>query len=190
MSKNTKQQDSETLRELITLIESQEKGRLKQTKLPYSKSALSPVMSSKTIDYHYGELYKGYVDRYNKGEGDKAFNEAGAFLHDIYFTQFKRPGTGQPSGYAKEFITKKFGTFGKFKEQFTKTAMGIQGSGWVYLAKNGEIKVIRNHAVRRDIALLVDWWEHAWSLDYQADKAKYLNNIWKIIDWTVISGRL
>ena len=68
--------------------------------------------------------------------------------------------------------------------------MKIQGSGWIYLSKSGKIKTIVNHEIRKDIFLLVDWWEHAWALDYQSDKAKYLENIWKIINWDVINSRL
>jgi superoxide dismutase len=52
------------------------------------------------------------------------------------------------------------------------------------------IKTIANHAVRTDICVLVDWWEHVWALDYQSDKEAYLNNIWKIIDWDVCNERL
>ncbi len=52
--------------------------------------------------------------------------------------------------------------------------MGIQGSGWVYLATDGNIKTIKNHEVKSDILFLVDWWEHAWILDYGSDKKKYL----------------
>jgi Fe-Mn family superoxide dismutase len=76
------------------------------------------------------------------------------------------------------------------KLEFEKTAMAIQGSGWVYLARNGKIKTISNHEMRSDIILLIDFWEHAWSLDYQADKAKYLKNIWRAIDWSVINDRI
>ena len=68
--------------------------------------------------------------------------------------------------------------------------MKIQGSGWIYLAKNGQIKTIKNHAIRSDIILLIDWWEHSWALDYQADKKKYLTNTWKIVDWEKINRRL
>ena len=60
--------------------------------------------------------------------------------------------------------------------------MKIQGSGWVYLATDGSIKTIKNHQVRDDILLLIDWWEHAWILDYGTDKKKYLNEQWKIIN--------
>jgi len=68
--------------------------------------------------------------------------------------------------------------------------MSIQGSGWVYLSTSGEIKTIKNHAVRTDIALLIDAWEHAWSLDYQADKDQYLDNIWRIINWEIVNERI
>ena len=68
--------------------------------------------------------------------------------------------------------------------------MAIQGSGWVYLARNGSIKTIENHQIRSDILLLIDWWEHSFNIDYRADKEKYLKNIWKIINWAVINDRL
>ena len=124
------------MRDIIQLIEDKTSSPVEQIKLPYARTALAPVMSSATIDLHYGKLYKGYVDRFNNGEGDANFNEAGAFLHEIYFTQFQKPtNNNQPSGSAGELIIKQFKTFEKFKEEFEKTAMKIQGSGWVYLAK-------------------------------------------------------
>jgi Fe-Mn family superoxide dismutase len=68
----------------------------------------------------------------------------------------------------------------------------IQGSGWVYLNHIGEIKIIKNHSLvkTQKIVLLIDWWEHAFITDYGADKKKYLKNIWKIIDWSVVNNRL
>lgn len=164
---------------------------LTQTPLPYSRNDLKDVLSKATLDYHYGALYKTYVDRFNAGEGDLDFNEAGAFLHSIYFTQFQ-PSTSnnQPAYEIKEFIDDHFKSFENFKKEIEKTAMGIQGSGWVYLSKSGTIKLIKNHEIKQDIILLIDWWEHAWALDYQADKKDYLNNLWKIINWNEIEKRL
>ena len=66
------------------------KDKLIQLTLPYDRDELAPVKSKETIDYHYGTQYKAYVDRYNKGEGDDDFNAAGAFLHNIYFPQFRK----------------------------------------------------------------------------------------------------
>jgi Fe-Mn family superoxide dismutase len=167
------------------------KDKLIQLTLPYDRDDLAPVKSKETIDYHYGTLYKAYVDRYNKGEGDDDFNEAGAFLHNIYFGQLqKSEGSNRPYDASLAFIEKHFGTFDRFKEEFEKTAMKIQGSGWAYLARDGKIKTIVNHEIKNDIVLLIDWWEHAWALDYQADKKRYLTNIWKIINWRIINGVL
>ena len=105
------------------------------------------------------------------------------------FSQYQSPtSTNTPDGPIGEFITKHFKTFDLFKEAFFKTAMGIQGSGWVYLARDGKIKTIVNHEIKQDIVLLVDWWEHAWALDYQSDKKRYLENQWKIINWNAISA--
>jgi Fe-Mn family superoxide dismutase len=177
-------------RQVIDLLESKAGGKLELQDLPYSKNALSPVLSSRNIDNHYDKLARGYVDRYNEKEGDATFNEAGAFLHNLWFEQFTTPKTtNKPSGAVAALINKKFGSFGAFKEAFTKAAMSIQGSGWVYLSKSGEIKTIKNHVKRTDIKLLIDWWEHAWYMDYGTDKKKYLNNIWRIIDWNVINSR-
>jgi Fe-Mn family superoxide dismutase len=175
----------------VTIKEAQEPKTLVQTPLPYARDALGKSLSKSAIDYHYGSLYKTYVDRYNKGEGDSEFNEAGAFLHDIYFTQFRAPkGTNSPVGKSLDLITEHFGSYDKFKDVFTKEAMKIQGSGWIYLSYKGEIRTIKNHAIRKDIAVLIDWWEHAWALDYRADKKLYLNNQWKIIDWDIINQRI
>jgi Fe-Mn family superoxide dismutase len=164
---------------------------LVQTPLPYKRDDLEPVKSEDTLDYHHGELYAGYVKRFNKGDGDPDFNEAGAFLHDIYFTQFEIPkSSNDPFGQSLEFIKKHFKSFDAMKKQFETVAMKIQGSGWVYLARDGSIKTIKNHEIKKDIVLLIDWWEHAWALDYQSDKKQYLHNIWRIVNWNIINAKL
>ena len=158
--------------------------------LPYDTDELAPAISKETIDYHYAKLAKTYADRYNKGEGDATFNEAGVFLHNILFQQYQTPkSSNKPTGSILDFIVEHFKDFDKFKEEFAKVAMSIQGSGWVYLARDGKIKTIKNHEIKKDIVLLIDWWEHAWALDYQADKKKYLENQWKIINWDHINVR-
>lgn len=174
-----------------TLNEGKTPKTLEQLPLPYKKDALEPSISEDTINYHYGKLYKAYVTRFNNGEGDADFNEAGAFLHHILFEQYQEPtSSNQPDGPAGEFITKHFKTFDQFKDTFFKEAMKIQGSGWAYLSRDGKIKTIANHEIKMDIVLLIDWWEHAFALDYQADKKGYLANQWKIINWNVISSRV
>ena len=165
--------------------------KLKLENIGYSYDDLSPVMSKDTLEYHRDNLANGYVKRFNAGKGDSKFNEAGAFLHNIFFPQLQAPSkSNSPSGSSLDFIKKHYKTFSNLKKEFQKTAMSIQGSGWVYLSKDGKIKTIKNHEIKNDILLLIDWWEHAWALDYQSDKKSYLSNIWSIINWNVINDRM
>lgn len=175
------------MRDLITIIEAQEKVNLSLVKLAYKKSDLDPAMSEETMDLHYSTLAKGYIERYNKGEGDKDFNEAGAILHNIFFSQFKAyEQSNKPNEINLTFINKHFGNLNSFKEQFKEEALKIQGSGWVYLSNNGKIKTIKNHAIKTDIKLLLDMWEHSYLLEYESKKDKYIDSFWKIIDWDKI----
>jgi Fe-Mn family superoxide dismutase len=178
---------------MYNIVESLSESRRKHLeieKLKYSITDLEPVLSKETIEYHYDNLAKGYAKRYNNNEGDDDFNYAGVFLHNIYFSQFRSPqDSNTPNGPVLNLIKRKYGWWRDFKEQFKEEAMKIQGSGWIYMSYNGEIKTIVNHEVRDDILILVDWWEHAWALDYQADKKQYLENTWKIMNWVKINTR-
>jgi Fe-Mn family superoxide dismutase len=178
------------IRETINLVETND-PKLEQIKLPYPRDGLAPVMTMATVNYHYGKLYKGYVDRYNKGEGSADFNEAGAFLHKIYFSQLQAPkNQNKPHGTSLALINRRWTDFDNFKDQLKIEAMKIQGSGWIYMSRSGEIKTIKNHVIKHDIALLIDWWEHAWALDYSAKKDQYLNNIWRCINWEYVNRRI
>jgi len=180
------------MREIINLVEaSTVPAKLETTPLPYKPKDLEPVMSAATIEYHYEHLAKGYAKRYNAGEGNATFNRAGSFLHNKFFPQLRAPkGANRPRGAVLELIESNFKTYEDFKIAFKESAMKIQGSGWIYLSTSGTIKTIPNHQVRTDICVLVDWWEHAWALEYKWDKEKYLDNIWKIINWDVCSERI
>ena len=108
--------------------------------LPYGTNDLAPAISRSTIEYHFEKLAKTYAKRYNAGEGDAKFNEAGVYLHNILFQQYKEPTPGnKPSDQVLELIEKHFTSFENFKKEFLKTAMAIQGSGWVYLAKDARL---------------------------------------------------
>jgi Fe-Mn family superoxide dismutase len=178
------------LRQLIVEAETT-KEKLILEKLPYDRNDLTPILSKNNLDIHYGILAKTYVDRFNNNEGDDRFNKAGALLHNIFFAQFQKPlGSNKPSGASLELINRHYKDFNSFKDEVLKSAMAIQGSGWVYLAHNGKIKTIKNHEIFQDILLLIDWWEHSWFLDYGHDKKKYLTSLWRIIDWAVINDRI
>lgn len=184
--------DIKTLRNIVILAES-ERETLVLERLPVEKSDLSPIMSEQTLDYHYGKLAAGYVKRYNDKEGNDEFNYGGAKLHNLFFPQLQEPtSSNKPSGISAEIINKKWKNFKSFQEAFALEFMKAQGSNWIYMDSKGEIKVIHNHEYRQgmDIALIVDGWEHAWALDYQQDKQRYLDNIWRIINWSLINDRI
>lgn len=181
-----------SIRNTIDLVEATTRPeKIETTPLPYSIKELDPIITAETLEYHYEHLAKGYAQRYNAGEGDANFNRAGSFLHNKLFPQYQAPRRqNRPKGASAELIEEKFGSFEDFKEQIKIQAMQIQGSGWVYLSTAGEIKTIRNHAVRTDIALLIDMWEHAFALQYQWRKEQYLDDIWRVINWNVVNERL
>lgn len=179
------------MRDIITLLEEKSKPQdIEIIALNFEPKEVAPVLSKETIDLHYGKLAHGYAEKYNKKEGDPEFNYAGVFLHNLLFTQYREVrNKNEPNGPMMGFVNKHFGSYENMKEQFAEIAMPLQGSNWIYLAYDGSIKTIKNHEVRKDILLLIDWWEHSYLLDYGADKKKYLNEQWKIINWNVISTR-
>lgn len=180
------------MREHIDLIEATTRpAKLETTPLPYGIKDLEPVMSRATLDYHYEHLARGYAKRYNAGEGNANFNRAGSFLHNKFFPQLRAPkAANRPRGAALALIETHFKTWEDFQEQFTQEAMKIQGSGWIYLSTTGAIKTIANHAVRTDICMLVDWWEHSYVLDHLWDKKSYIRDFWRIVNWDVVNERL
>ena len=176
-----------------SITENTDRREIYQDKLKFDKKELEPVMSEATIKYHYDGLAAKYSERYNKGEGDADFNYGGAMLHNIFFSNLTPPrAANKPEGLSKSLIDEKYGDFDKFKEAVEKEFMAAQGSNWIYMDYDGKLHTIHNHEYRKGmkIALLIDAWEHAWALDYQQDKVKYLSNIWRIINWEVVDIRL
>lgn len=175
---------------LIKIFAESKDNNYSQVSIGMPKTALEPIMSKETLDYHWGKLYKGYVEKSNKGIGGD-FQEAGAYLHTIFFSQFQRPEKkNEPHGLILELIDREFGSLVNLKEKMKEEAMKIQGSGWIYLSNSGKIKTIKNHEIKKDILLLIDWWEHAWAIDYRSDKEKYFDSIWQIIDWEKINKKI
>lgn len=165
--------------------------KLKLFPLACEPDELAPAMSKDTLIYHYDTLARNYVNNFNNGIGDSYFNISGATLHNIFFQQFKPFDIdNKPFDDSVVFVEHFYGNLDQLKTEMKNAAMHIQGSGWVYLASDGKIKTIKNHEMCSDIILLIDWWEHAWTLDYRADKDKYFDNIWSIIDWSVINKEI
>ena len=153
------------IRGYMNLVEGKEE-KLTLSPLPYKMGDLSPVLSKDNIYYHYNVLSKGYVDKYNKKEGDPKFNYGGAMLHNLFWTQLKKPSSSSnPIGSIKELIEDKHENYKTFKEQLIEKAMSIQGSGWVYMSKSGELKTTPNQSYKTDILMPIDMWEQSFT-DY------------------------
>lgn len=177
------------IRDTITLLESKSRENIDIVELSYSDDALAPTMSRDSMKLHYGKLAHGYAERFNNDEGDRDFNYAGAMLHNIFFSQFRESkNNNEPNGPVGNLIRQHFKSWTNFITEFSTAAMAIQGSGWCYLSRSGEIKTIANHAMRSDILILVDMWEHAYLLDYGSNKGRYLDTIWRIMDWNKINA--
>ena len=189
--------------------------KFEKVALPYATDALAPVIGKQTIELHYGVHHQGYVNNLNKlivgtkfenadletivKESDGAiFNNAGQTLnHNLYFTSFSPDGGGEPQGKLAEAINSKFESFDKFKEEFIAAGLGVFGSGWVFLAKhdNGDLSIEKESNAGNPLTkgltpiLGLDVWEHSYYLDYQNRRADHLQEVWKILDWKVISER-
>jgi superoxide dismutase len=173
--------------DIITLTESK-RDNIEPIEVSYSKGDLAPVMSGSNVGDHF-KLWQGYCDRFNKHEGDPSFQYAGAMLHNIFFSQFRSPRINNtPNGPIGNLIKSKFKDWDNFKEKFADAAVNFHGSGWIYLDRSGEIKTITNHQLKPGILVLVDVWEHAYFNGYGGDRRKYVNNIWRVMDWNKINS--
>jgi len=161
--------------------------------LPYEYKDLEPVMGRETVKLHYDVLSRGYVDRFNKGEGEPEFNRAGAMLHNLFWPQLKSPKVNnQPNGSSLGLIEKVHGSFEDFRDALVEEAAKFQGSGWIYMSRDGSIKTLKNQSWKNDVIMPLDVWEHAYLLDYQGPDArkKYMRGLLRCINWNVINDRL
>ena len=184
-------------------------------KLPYEVSALNPSISDRTIEFHYGKHHQAYVNNLNnlipgtkfedadletiirEAEGPIFNNAAQVWNHTFYFNQFSPKPCTLPKGELAKAIDRQFGSFEKFKEEFTKASVGLFGSGWTWLVKNddGSLDIVPESNAGTPLRkgkkpiLTCDVWEHAYYLDYQNRRPDYVSSFWNIIDWDVVSER-
>jgi Fe-Mn family superoxide dismutase len=181
--------------------------------LPFAKNALAPYISEETIDFHYGRHHQTYVDNLNKlivgtefeskalpdivkTATGTVFNNAAQIWNHTFYWNCLRPGNDeQLSAEVMTTINKTFNGLEKFKEAFTKAALGLFGSGWVWLVKDvsGSLLITStgnagNPLTSGQIPLLTcDVWEHAYYIDYRNARAKYLEAFWHIVNWDFVS---
>jgi superoxide dismutase, Fe-Mn family len=184
-------------------------------KLPYKENALEPYISAKTIEFHYGKHHQAYVNNLNnlvagtpfenatletivkEAEGGIFNNGAQVWNHTFYFEQFSPNGCREPKDTLKSAIVERFGSVEAFQAEFTKAAVTLFGSGWVWLVVNvaGLLEIIQTSNAGNPLRsgkkplLNCDVWEHAYYLDKQNVRPKYVEDFWKILDWKIINER-
>ena len=190
----------------------------KMMKLPYGTNDLSPAMSKDTLEHHYGKHYRKYVATLNElvegthfenqplaevvletFENDRdIFNNAAQAWNHEFFWNCLTPNRAQPSADLSARINDHFGSWQEFKTQFSESAVKLFGSGWAWLVKKPDgdlaIECLGNAGTpltQGQVPLLAcDVWEHAYYLDYQNKRDKFVNAYWKLIDWNFVEANL
>src|SRR5262245_57794200 len=187
-------------------------------KLPYDYDALGPHMSADTLKFHHDKHHKAYVDKLNQAiEGTlyaelslgeiiqkswrkdaKVFNNAGQHWNHSFFWRCLAPdGGGEPSGDVKRQIDKDFGGVDAFQKEFAKKAAEQFGSGWAWLVLDGnKLEVVTTSNAElpmlqgQQALLTCDVWEHAYYLDYQNERPKFLDAFLKeLVNWKYVAER-
>ena len=194
--------------------------KIVQEKLPYDFNALEPYISAETMSYHYDRHHRGYVDKLNKLiEGtalkglelediidraratanlDVLNNALQAWNHTFLWHSFSPNGGTVPNGRIAEMIDKDFGGIEAFKKKFREAALGVFGSGWVWLVEDaGMLRILTSGnadspvMTRLKPLLVLDVWEHAYYIDYRNDRAGYIDTFLdKLINWDFAASNL
>lgn len=195
-------------------------------KLPYAYDALEPHVDAKTMEIHHTKHHQTYVDKLNEAVdgtplADKPVEElirdldavpeakrgavrnhgGGHANHSLFWTVMSPDGGGQPDGDLAKAIDSDLGGFDKFKEAFTKAAVGRFGSGWAWLVVDGKGKLAVEDSGNQDSPLMkgvgsgntpilgLDVWEHAYYLKYQNRRPEYIAAFYNVIDWKEVARR-
>jgi Fe-Mn family superoxide dismutase len=188
--------------------------------LPYDYDALAPVISEDLLRLHHDKHHAAYVNGANNilNKLDKArkenmdldmkatckefsFHFGGLFLHERFWQNMgpADQAGGKPGGRIGDAIEKEFGSFERFKKEFTMAANSAEGSGWASLSYCGHTDrpvmiQIEKHNVnvgpQQRVLLVLDVWEHAYYMDYKNDRAKFVENWWNIVNWDAVEQRL
>ena len=199
----------------------------RQRPLPYAYASLEPAIDALTMEIHYTKHAAGYTKNLSdaclaekvdvsatslrsllahiSNYSEKMRNNAGGHYNHEFFWQSLRPpvdvATSMPTGALGAAIEKKFGSFNRFKEQFTEVAKARFGSGWAWLVLDGDGSLqlgstpnqdnpLMNTATLKGAPLLgLDVWEHAYYLRYQNRRADYIASWWSVINWPVVEMR-
>lgn len=183
--------------------------------LPYALNALEPVFSKETLEFHYGKHHQAYVTNLNglikgtpfenatletiimEAEGPVFNNAAQIWNHTFYFEAFSPEGEGEPQVPLADAIARDFGSYETFRDQFSKAAATLFGSGWAWLVVNeaGKLQIVQEsnagNPMRKNLIPLLtcDVWEHAYYIDYRNRRPDYIAQFFKLVDWNVVEAR-
>ncbi len=178
--------------------------------LPFERDALEPHISARALELHYGRHHKGYVHNLNRlteglpeaemsleevirrtGPGPIFNNAAQAWNHTFFWSSLAPTGGGEPKGELAAAIERDFGSYETFKEGFTRAALSLFGSGWAWLVVDNGKLVITQTAVAdtpmmhgQKPLLTLDVWEHAYYVDYQNARTKFVDAfLSNLVNW-------
>jgi Fe-Mn family superoxide dismutase len=189
--------------------------------LPYAKDALEPHIDAQTMEIHHGKHHAGYVTKLNgaidgtdmagksledllKNNSDHAAvrnNGGGHYNHSLFWASMSPNGGGNPSGDLAKAIDAAYGSFDKFKEEFSNAAATRFGSGWAWLCVHNGGKVEVCSSANQDNPIMpnvgcggtpilgLDVWEHAYYLKYQNKRPDYIEAFFNVINWEEVSKR-
>jgi len=191
--------------------------------LPYDYAALEPHIDQQTMRIHHDKHHAAYVNNLNAAlESQPALqsksidaliadlaslpesirtavrnNGGGHYNHTLFWDLMAPGGAKAPQGKLADAINASFGGFDGFKEQFAKAGLGRFGSGWAWLSRAADGKLVLESTANQDCPLSegrypvlgCDVWEHAYYLHYQNRRADYLAAWWNVANWTVAGSR-
>lgn len=189
--------------------------------LPYALNALEPHIDARTMEIHHGKHHAAYVNNLNAAiQGteweSKSLEEilanisklspavrnngGGHWNHSMFWEVLGPNAAGEPTGELAEAINATFGSFDKFKEEFSKAATTRFGSGWAWLVVSGG-KLVVTSTPNQDNPLMdiaevkgtpilgIDVWEHAYYLNYQNRRPDYIGAFYNVINWQVVAEK-
>jgi Fe-Mn family superoxide dismutase len=191
-------------------------------KLAYSYDALEPHIDARTMEIHHSKHHAGYTNNLNTAiAGTDLENQSieeilgnisqlsvairnnggGFFNHDLFWKVMSPNGGGKPSGNLLAAIERDFGSFDFFKAEFSKAAATRFGSGWAWLVKQANGKLVVSSTANQDNPLMdiadvkgtpilgLDVWEHAYYLKFQNRRPDYISEFWEVINWEEVAKR-
>jgi Fe-Mn family superoxide dismutase len=185
--------------------------------LPYAKDALEPYVSARTLEFHYEKHHRGYFEKLRRAlegkpeakksvenlictaEGDLFNNAAQLWNHDFYWRSMRPGGGGEPPAALHDVIANRFGSFAEFRRRFAEAATGEFGSGWAWLVRDryGRLRVQSSSDAENPLRegfeplLTLDVWEHAYYLDYQNERGRYVERFLDhLVNWELVVEKL